>query len=183
MAGQGPGVWDLFCGRTVRHVTRPLSGKGKVVPVLFFLELSTTPWRRLGSGGVAPRTLDFGIRWRWVVSFTPRPLYRQVKSPWYPLNRSLGGPQSRSRCGGEEKHSQSLPRLESLIIQRYTIELSGLLTYIRSFSAKSHLKAVVDLVQKCSVNSESVISLHSYIWWVSQCEYHMEIWHRPPFQG
>jgi hypothetical protein len=28
-----------------------------------------------------------------VVSFTPRPLYPQGKSPWYPLDRRLGGPQ------------------------------------------------------------------------------------------
>jgi hypothetical protein len=36
---------------------------------------------RRGSGGIAPRILDLGIRWRWVVSFTPRPLYSQGKSP------------------------------------------------------------------------------------------------------
>jgi hypothetical protein len=52
--------------------------------------------KTLGSGGIAPRILDFGIRWRWVVSFTPRPLYPQGKSPWYPLDRRLGEPQSRS---------------------------------------------------------------------------------------
>jgi hypothetical protein len=28
-----------------------------------------------GSGGIAPRILDFGTRWRLVVSFAPRPLY------------------------------------------------------------------------------------------------------------
>jgi hypothetical protein len=38
--------------------------------------------------------------------FTPRPLYPQGKSPWYPLNRRLGGPQSRSGRCGEEKNSQ-----------------------------------------------------------------------------
>jgi hypothetical protein len=38
-----------------------------------------------------------------VVSFKPRPLYPQGKGPWYPLDRSLGGPQSRSERGGEEK--------------------------------------------------------------------------------
>jgi hypothetical protein len=27
---------------------------------------------------------DLATRWRWVVSFTPLPLYPQVKSPWYP---------------------------------------------------------------------------------------------------
>jgi hypothetical protein len=45
-----------------------------------------------------------------VVSFTPRPLYPQGKSPWYSLDRRLGGPQSRSGGGGggggEEKNSQ-----------------------------------------------------------------------------
>jgi hypothetical protein len=28
-----------------------------------------------------------------VVSFTPRPLNPQGKSPWYPLDRRVGGPQ------------------------------------------------------------------------------------------
>jgi hypothetical protein len=41
-----------------------------------------------------------------VVSFTTRPLYSQGKSPWYTLDRRLGGPQSRSGHGGEEKNSQ-----------------------------------------------------------------------------
>jgi hypothetical protein len=41
-----------------------------------------------------------------VVSFTPRPLYSQGKSPWYPLDRRLGGPQSRSGHRVEEKNSQ-----------------------------------------------------------------------------
>jgi hypothetical protein len=34
-----------------------------------------------GSGGIAARILDLGTRWRSVVSFTPRPLYSQGKSP------------------------------------------------------------------------------------------------------
>jgi len=37
------------------------------------------------SGGIDPLFLNLGTRWRWVVSFTPRPLYLQGKSPWYPL--------------------------------------------------------------------------------------------------
>jgi len=40
-----------------------------------------------------------------VVSFMSWPLYSQEKSPWYPLDRRLGGPQSPSGCGGEEKKS------------------------------------------------------------------------------
>jgi hypothetical protein len=66
-----------------------------------------------GSGGIAPRILDLGTRWRWVVNFTLRPLYSQGKSPQYPLDRRLGRPQSRSGHGGEEKNSQPPPRIES----------------------------------------------------------------------
>jgi hypothetical protein len=47
-----------------------------------------------------------------VVSFTPLPLYPQGKSPWYPLDRRLGGPQSHSGGGGEEKNSQPPPEIE-----------------------------------------------------------------------
>jgi len=42
-----------------------------------------------------------------VVSFTPWSLYSQGKSPWYPLDRRLGGPQSWSELSGKEKYSQS----------------------------------------------------------------------------
>jgi len=41
------------------------------------------------SGGIAPPILDLDTRWRWVVSFTPRPFYSQGKSPRYPLVRRL----------------------------------------------------------------------------------------------
>jgi hypothetical protein len=45
-----------------------------------------------------------------MVSFTPRPLYPQGKGPRYPLDRRLGGPQSRSGHGDEEKNSQPPPQ-------------------------------------------------------------------------
>jgi hypothetical protein len=35
------------------------------------------------------------------------------KEPRYPLDRRLGGPQSRSGRGGEEKNSQSPPGIET----------------------------------------------------------------------
>jgi len=41
-----------------------------------------------------------------------RPLYPQGKSPWYPLDRRLGGPQSRSGRGGEEKNYELSPGIE-----------------------------------------------------------------------
>jgi hypothetical protein len=68
-----------------------------------------------GSGGIGPLILDIGTR-RWVVSFTPRPLYSKGKNPRYPLDRRLGGPQSRSGCGGVVKNFQPLPGLEPPII-------------------------------------------------------------------
>jgi hypothetical protein len=63
-------------------------------------------------GRIAPRLLNCGNRWRWVVSLTPRPLHSQGKSPWYLLNRRLGGPQSRFGRDGEEKNSQPPPGIE-----------------------------------------------------------------------
>jgi hypothetical protein len=84
-----------------------------------------------GSGYIVPCIFDLGARWRWVVSFTPRPLYSHGKSPWYPLNRRLGGLQSRSGRGGEEKNSHPQPGLKSPVIQtvaqRCTTELTRLL--------------------------------------------------------
>jgi hypothetical protein len=50
---------------------------------------------------------DLGTRWGWVVSFTPRPFYPREKSPRYPLETRLGGPQSRSGRCGEEKNLAS----------------------------------------------------------------------------
>jgi hypothetical protein len=49
------------------------------------------------------------------------------KSPSYPLDRMLGGLQSRSERGREKENSHPLPRLEPKIIQavaqRYTTEI------------------------------------------------------------
>jgi hypothetical protein len=69
-----------------------------------------------GSGSTAPH-IDLATRWRQVISVTSWPLYPQGKSPRYPLDRRLGGPQSRSGCGGEEKNSQNLLGLKTPIIQ------------------------------------------------------------------
>jgi hypothetical protein len=64
-------------------------------------------------------------------------LYPQGKSPWYPLDRRLGGPQSWSEHGGEQKSSQVLLGLKPPIIQpiaqHYTTELSGKYKLFRKF--------------------------------------------------
>jgi hypothetical protein len=55
------------------------------------------------SGCIDPHFFHLGTSWRWVVNFTPRPLYPRGKSPRYPLDRRLGGPQSQSGRFGEMK--------------------------------------------------------------------------------
>jgi hypothetical protein len=54
-----------------------------------------------GSGDIAPRILNLGIVWGWVVSFMLRPLYSPEKNP---LDRRQSWPQSRSGRGGKEKN-------------------------------------------------------------------------------
>jgi hypothetical protein len=66
-------------------------------------------------------------------------------SPWYPLDRRQGGPQSQYGHSSEEKNSQPLLGLEPLIIQpiaqHYTTELSQLLTYnIKHDNLNNHLQ-------------------------------------------
>jgi hypothetical protein len=70
-----------------------------------------------GSACIDPHFLDLGTNWRWVVSFTSRPLYPLGKSPRYPLDRRLDGPQSRSGQRGEEKFLP-LPGLELRLLGR-----------------------------------------------------------------
>jgi hypothetical protein len=55
------------------------------------------------SGGIAP-LIDY--------MEVSGQLHSQGKSPWHPLDRRLGGPQSRSGRGGEGINSQSPPGIE-----------------------------------------------------------------------
>jgi hypothetical protein len=99
---------------------------------------------------MAPRILDLGTKWRRVVRFVTRLLYPQGR-PWYPLDRRLGGPQSRSGRGGEEKNSQPLPGLEvpikQPVAQCYTAELSRFLK--GSSHVPQQLKVVEALCSCC----------------------------------
>jgi len=49
-----------------------------------YASLSITSWRRMGSGGTAPRILNLGTRWRRVVSHAPVAL-SQGKEPPVPI--------------------------------------------------------------------------------------------------
>jgi hypothetical protein len=50
----------------------------------------STPWRHIaGSRGIAPLILNLGTRWRWVVCFTPLPLYPRQRS-LVPIKQKAG---------------------------------------------------------------------------------------------
>jgi hypothetical protein len=68
-----------------------------------------------GSGGIAPRTIPALDGGEWSASRPGR--LTPTENHCYPLNRRLGGPQSRSGRGGEGKKHQPLPGLEPPIIQ------------------------------------------------------------------
>jgi hypothetical protein len=62
----------------------------------------------LGSGGIAPRVRNLGIRWRPVVSFNSSPLYSQGKTlQRCPFDKRLRGLQS--RCGRVGEETKCLP--------------------------------------------------------------------------
>ena len=70
-----------------------------------------TPWRVRGAWSTAPRILNLGTRWRWVVSFMPRPLYPWRKSLHFSLNRRFS--EFQSRLGfTEKKNIFLLPRIK-----------------------------------------------------------------------
>jgi len=48
--------------------------------MIFLKEFCSETWQ---GRGIVPRILTLSTIWRWVVSFTPQPLYRQGKSPRY----------------------------------------------------------------------------------------------------
>jgi hypothetical protein len=64
-------------------------------------------------------------------------LYPQGKSPWYPLDRRLGGPQSQPGHSGEETNSLPLLGFKLVIIlptaQLCTTELSRLLVNMYNY--------------------------------------------------
>jgi hypothetical protein len=79
-----------------------------------------------GSEGIALRILDLGTKWKFVVSFTPRPLYPQGRSPRYQFDRRLGGPRAVLDAAVKRKipshRRESNPRIPIVqpVSQRYT---------------------------------------------------------------
>jgi hypothetical protein len=84
--------------------------------------LSTTPWWRMRNGCIGPCFLALGTSSRWMVNFTPRPLYSWGKSPHCPMDRMLGVPQGRSGLYAEIK----------------SVDITGTRTKIPLYSSRTH---------------------------------------------
>jgi hypothetical protein len=79
-----------------------------------------------GSRFIGPLIIDLGTSLRWVVSFATRLLDPLGNIPRYPLDRRLGGPQSRSGPYGENSLSQA--RIEpcaSSVLSLYRLSSPG----------------------------------------------------------
>jgi hypothetical protein len=65
------------------------------------------------------RFLDLSISGKGVVSFRPWALYSLAKSPWYPLDRKLGGPYLAYLNELEKRKFLTLPglKLQALVVQ------------------------------------------------------------------
>jgi hypothetical protein len=80
------------------------------------------------SGDIDPLILNLGTRYRWVVSFIPRPLYLKGNFPSYPVFRRLGRSQSRSGNFGEEDKLLALPGIKPPLPDYPACSLVAILT-------------------------------------------------------
>jgi hypothetical protein len=62
----------------------------------------------MGEWRYSSTILDLGIKWKWMVSFTPQPLYLRRKSARYPLGRRPGNQSRSGRCGERKKYFSCL---------------------------------------------------------------------------
>jgi hypothetical protein len=89
-----------------------------------------------GSGGISPRVLDLGTRWRWVVSFTLLPLHPRVKTP---ATHCIGRWVEPRSSEDKKVPSFSLPGFES----RPSIPQSSLYTCFNYAAWKIHVSISV----------------------------------------
>jgi hypothetical protein len=164
-------LYKLQCVETVTHVSL-FSSEG--VPVRQNAVHLEGAWR---SGSTDPHLPDLGTSWRWVVSFTPRPLYLRGKSPRYPLDRRLGGYQNLSERRGEERipdfNGTRTPTVRSSSPQPVAIptELSRLLegVPVRYSLDMRTLRHIPDT----TLHTVRIVAI------VSEC-YHNSVWVRFP---
>jgi hypothetical protein len=98
----------------VRHGKLPI-----VRRTLFCRRCNFNRWESAAnSRGIVPSIYNLGAGRRRVVTFTPLRLHPSRKSRRYPLDRRLGGPQSRSWRCGEQEVLLLLPRIETWFSDR-----------------------------------------------------------------
>jgi hypothetical protein len=83
--------------------------------------------------------VEIGPRRSWVVSFTPRPLSRRGRSPWYPLDRRLGGPHSTSGYYGEKNNLLLLSGIEPWPSSPYPVSIPTELSWLLSKSIRKSI--------------------------------------------
>jgi hypothetical protein len=79
-----------------------------------------------------------------VIGFTPRPLYPWGKRPQYPLDRRLGGPQSRFARYGEGKNLASI-RNQKPAVQYVMLKLVVRIVMYRGVTIDGVLAWFLDL--------------------------------------
>jgi hypothetical protein len=94
-----------------------------------------------------------------MVSLTFRPLHHRGKSPRYPLDRRLGGPQSLSGRYGEMKilDSNSDPSVVQVVASRYTTntDIPRRIFWITKRVPKYNIESALQCSTKCLSKSES----------------------------
>jgi hypothetical protein len=148
-------------------------GKNTGIKIKLFLYVCHHALRHKGiwgSGCIDPRFLDLGTSWRWMVSFTPRPLYLRGKSPRYPLDSWLGGPKNRPRRRGENswlyRECNSDPSVVQPVASLYTDCAIEFRLYNRIKCQKSAKQKVCTLISMTP--NPSLLQLNC--WKLSYCD-------------
>jgi hypothetical protein len=136
-----------------------------------------------GSECIDPRFLDRGTNWRWVVNFTPRPLYPGERAPG---THCIGGWVYSRTCldDAERRKFLTLPRLElrtlcrparrySLYRLRYPGSCSQLSTYFkRRISFRKADESLVcwdetwQLLETCTITFKNKYNFRFFYRWI-----------------
>jgi hypothetical protein len=98
----------------------------------------------MGEWRYSSTILHLGTRWKWVVCFTPLPVYQCINSPSHPLYRRLGGSQSQSGHYGGDKNLPAIMGIEPWLLSSPACSLVIILSELLWLLNKT----------KCSVNNE-----------------------------
>jgi hypothetical protein len=136
------GYWVSFPGvkRPGRGVDRPshLAPKLKSWAVLL-LPL----WAFIACSRAKFTIINLGTTWKWIISFTPRPVYPREKSEWYPLKRKLRGLRNQSGHFAERKsvactgNQSTIPRFFGPWPRHYLSRYNGLVVELTGCSSSN----------------------------------------------